>query len=244
MSCLSPAPAGSLRPRVVEPRNLEGRNACRRCALDRARREVLAREFRPVSRQLRHVRDALLRPAADAELHARLFDFSRRREPLPVGGDGRAGGRDDLRWNVVGRARAQDGDDGFAGRRRGGDARRLLFAELDDVCRASRADWPCAFRRSGRCDGLSGRGDGSFGDRARDGPLYRGQYGGRPGRALGDRRHRRSRRLARRARSRRAHFARLRRRVRLRAAEGAAGSAEDGRGRSCRLSPCISATRA
>ena len=95
---------------------------------------------------------------------------------------------DDLCRNAVGRLWTQGDHDSLAGRRRGGDACRLLFAELDDVCRASGADRPCALRRSGGRDGLSGRRDGSFGDRARDGPLYRRQHAGRLGWAPGDRR--------------------------------------------------------
>ena len=207
---------------------------------------VLAGELRPVSRQLRDLRAALLRPAADARLRARLFDFSRRGEPVPVGGDWRVGGRDGLRRNAVGRLGAQDGDDGVAGRSRGGDARRLLFTELDDLRRAPRADRPCAFRRSGGRDGLSRRGDGSFGDRTGDGSLYRRQYAGGHGRAPGERR--RSPTSAAGAGAvgdRRPHFARLRRPCSLfalprerRAGEGAK------RPRFSRDRACISATRA
>ena len=168
---------------------LRAATACRQSAFDCARGgAVLARELCAVSRQLRHLCAALLRPAADASLRSRLFDFSRRREPVPVCGDRRAGGRDDLRRNAVGPLWTQGDHDSLAGRRCGGDACRLPFAELDDVRRAAGADRPRALRRSGGGDGLSGRRDGSLGDRTRDGPLYRRQHAGRFGRPPGDRR--------------------------------------------------------
>ena len=136
-------------PRDDEPRDLEiPVRQIKICSSPRAAR-TLARELRPLSRQLRDLRAALLRPAVDAHLHARLFDFSGRGEPLPVCGDGRIGGCDDLRRNAVRCLGAQEGDDGFAGRRCGGDASRRLLAGLDDAGRTPRADRPCALRCPG-----------------------------------------------------------------------------------------------
>ena len=101
------------------PTASEIRSACRRSAQNCARRgPVLARELLAVFRQLRDLRAALLRPAADARFRARLFHLSGRLEPLPVRDDRRSGGRDGLRRIAVGRLRAQGGHDRFARRRR------------------------------------------------------------------------------------------------------------------------------
>src|SRR5271155_5058025 len=66
----------------------------RRTAADRARRRaVLARELRPLFRQLRDLCGALLRPAAEAGLRKRLLDLPRRRKPLALSDDRGSRGR-------------------------------------------------------------------------------------------------------------------------------------------------------